>query len=129
MSRLDMTRRIYYVNINLGFIGHEDQYLIKGDGAYVNEKASELALMNWRSYNLEASDVREVCDIIADDSVEEFEAYMIQDGEILDHCEIEIIQWDPIKHGLDIECYEFEMTAEQMKQYHRDIGINKITKC
>ena len=125
---MEQQTKIYFITINLGFIGHEYSYLIKGDAAYVSEKASELALMNWRSYNLEDDDIREVCDIMFEESCEEFEAYEIQDGEILDHCEVEIIEWNPIKHGLDIECYEFEMSVDQMIQYQRNIGIDKITK-
>lgn len=109
IDRFNMNQKIYLVGVDFGnnSITHR---LVKGNGAYVKDKVKELAIE----------------DIMFDEKVDEAEAYAIKGEEILSHCSIRINEWNPIVDGTDIECYEFRLGKNELTQYVRSNGINKL---
>lgn len=124
IDRFDMNQKIYLVGVDFG--NNTIKYrLVKGDGAYVRDKVRELAIEIWYDH-YDYQYLRDIEDIMFDEKVDEAEAYAIKEEEILSHCSIRINEWNPIIDGTDIECYEFRLGKNELTQYIRNTGIQKL---
>lgn len=124
IDRFDMNQKIYLVGVDFG--NNTIKYrLVKGNGAYVRDKVRELAIEIWYDH-YDYQYLRDIEDIMFDEKVDEAEAYAIKEEEILSHCSIRINEWNPIIDGTDIECYEFRLGKNELTQYIRNTGIQKL---
>lgn len=120
--------KIYLLKVDLGYIGYDMSCLVGSDDKYISEKATELALDHYNSYDLDNENVRSVGDIIEQDFVEQDEAELIQTEEILGNIDIEYVEYDVLSHGDSVDYDWVDFKPIDIQQYLRDYKINEILK-
>lgn len=118
--------KIYLLKVELGFIGYDMTCLVRSDD--ISEKATELALDHYYSYDLDDESIRSVNEICEQDGVDEEEAELIRNEEVLENIEIEYEEYDVSKHG-DINTFSWvDFDSYDIKPYLREGKINQILK-
>lgn len=118
--------KIYLLKVELGLIGYDMRCLVGSDD--ICTKATELALDHYHSYDIDDESIRSVNEICEQDGIDEEEAELIRNEEILDSMEIEYEEYDMIKHGNINEFTWVDFDRHDTQSYLREGKIKQILK-
>lgn len=118
--------KIFYVKIELDYIGCDMTCLVRSTDDMISERSTEIALDHYFSYDRD--DGVTVQDIIDRDSVDEQEAESMLIDEITSNMDISHIEYDESIHGDPMQYDWVDFDMNDITPYLRDGKIDKILK-